>query len=299
MYNHQNSIISYMERLPKITRWIILSNIVILLLDYVLRRTGVYLVSSCGLYSWTSPNFRAWQLLTYMFLHADFWHLFCNMFAVFMFAPQLEMRWGEKRFSIYYLVSGVGAGLVQQLVWMLSSASAYSVTVGASGAVFGILFAFGWLFPEVKMFLLFVPIPISARVFVSLYALFELWQGVTPTAGDNVAHFAHLGGMLFGWLLILYWKHKGVAGMQAGYYDSKLKRWLQDWWGKIKSKFKKDSSSSYSSYHYQDPISDAQSSEDKESKEDEDEINRILDKIKLSGYSSLTEEEKQRLFKKK
>ena len=135
----------------------------------------------------------------------------------------IEQEWGSKRFSLYYLVCGLGAALIQELVWMMmlnNMAGSYDAaslvyyssmlnTIGASGAVFGILFAFGWLYPDVPMYILFIPIPIRARIFVIIYALIELFAGLGSVAGltaDNVAHFAHLGGMLFGWLLILYWK---------------------------------------------------------------------------------------------
>ena len=206
------------QSLPKATKYIIVANLIVLLIDYVLQSHGFQLAALTGMWAVGSPYFRFWQPVTYMFMHGGFWHLFCNMFAVFMFAPVLEQRWGTKRFLIYYFVSGIGAALVQQLVWWLTGTG--GVTVGASGAVFGILFAFGWLYPDVEMFLIFIPIPIRARVFVTIYALFELWQGVAPSAGDNVAHFAHLGGLLFGWLLLLYWNRKGYTGAQAGVSSS-------------------------------------------------------------------------------
>ena len=195
------------------------------LLGLVLQqRLGFDLNGLCGLHYVTAPTFHFWQPITYMFLHADFSHIFCNMLAVLMFGPMIEREWGEKRFLIYYFVCGIGAALVQEGVWSLMLANmshhydaasiAYLAshlnTIGASGAVFGILFAFGWLFPNVPLFILFIPIPIRARVFVIIYALIELFAGLGSVAGltaDHVAHFAHLGGLLFGWLLILWWRH--------------------------------------------------------------------------------------------
>lgn len=159
-----------------------------------------------GLYYVTSPHFHFWQPLTYMFMHANLSHIFCNMFALWMFGPIIENEWGSKKFALYYFVCGLGAAITQEVVWALMGGSA-GVTIGASGAVFGILFAFGWLFPNIPLFIFLIPIPIRARWFVIIYAAFELIAGLAPTAGDNVAHFAHLGGMLFGWLLILCWKH--------------------------------------------------------------------------------------------
>lgn len=212
-----------MRNIPTITRYLLIANFMIYFLAVVLERYGIDLNTLCGLHYVSAQSFHFWQPFTYMFLHANFSHIFFNMFAVWMFAPMIEQQWGERRFALYYLICGLGAALIQELVWMLmlhnmsgaydpASITYYATmlnTIGASGAVFGILFAFGWLYPDVPMFLLFIPIPIRARVFVIIYALIELFAGLGSVAGftaDNVAHFAHLGGMLFGWLLILYWK---------------------------------------------------------------------------------------------
>ena len=212
-----------MRNLPVVTRYLLVANFVAFLLTGILQRHGVDLNALCGLHYYAAPSFHWWQPLTYMFLHANFSHIFFNMFAVWMFAPMIEQQWGTRRFALYYLVCGLGAAFIQEMVWgmMLSNMSlsynaaslaqyAYFMnTIGASGAVFGILFAFGWLYPDVPMFLLFIPVPIRARTFVIIYALIELFAGMGNAmrfTTDNVAHFAHLGGMLFGWLLILYWK---------------------------------------------------------------------------------------------
>lgn len=212
-----------MRNLPPVTRYLLIANLIVFLLTALLQRYGVDLNTLCGLHYFSAQSFHWWQPITYMFLHADMSHIFFNMFAVWMFAPMIEQEWGARRFAIYYLVCGLGAALIQEMVWtlMLSNMSAtygaaalshyayYMNTIGASGAVFGILFAFGWLYPDVPMYIIFVPIPIRARAFVIIYALIELFAGLGSVAGlsaDHVAHFAHLGGMLFGWLLILYWK---------------------------------------------------------------------------------------------
>ena len=212
-----------MRNLPTVTRYLLIANFIIFLLAATFQRYGIDLNTIGGLHYISASSFHWWQPITYMFLHANFSHIFFNMFAVWMFGPLIEQEWGPRRFAVYYLICGLGAALIQELVWMLMLSNMSSVyssaaiaqyaymlnTIGASGAVFGILFAFGWLFPDVPMFILFVPIPIRARVFVIIYALIELFAGLGSVAGftaDNVAHFAHLGGMLFGWLLILYWK---------------------------------------------------------------------------------------------
>lgn len=174
-----------------------------------------------------SVYFRPHQLVTHMFLHGDFWHLFFNMFALWMFGSMLENVWGSKRFLIFYMASGLGAALLhlgvlyfqmepvmeafrqlppdQQELWLYSKDFKVNVpTVGASGAVFGCLAAFGYLFPNSLLYVYFF-FPIKAKYFVILYAAMELWLGIKNSAGDNVAHWAHLGGALVGFILVWYW----------------------------------------------------------------------------------------------
>ncbi len=251
-----------MRNLPTVTRYLLLSNFVVWMLDVVLQRYGIQLIDIFGLHYFTAGQFYFWQPFTYMFMHANFGHIFCNMFAVLMFAPVLENEWGSRKFLAYYLVCGIGAALVQEAVWALMFQSAFSaipaaqaavyanrlVTIGASGAVFGVLFAFGWLFPNVPMYILFVPIPIRARIFVIVYALIELFAGlggVIGFTGDNVAHFAHLGGMLFGWLLLLWWRHG--KGDDISRWWRNLRRKFHDKYPRLDSTRNKD----YSDYHYQ------------------------------------------------
>lgn len=209
-----------LDNLPRTTRYLLLANLVMWLLDEIMQRYGIMLISVLGLHYWSAKGVHIWQPLTYMFMHGGFRHLFFNMFALLMFGPALENEWGERKFLLYYMVCGIGAALVQEVVWTIQlqallgryselQVAAYAsqmVTIGASGAVFGILFAFGWLFPDVPLFLFFIPIPIRARTMVIIYALIELAEGFSSIPGDNVAHFAHLGGMLFGWLLLLWWR---------------------------------------------------------------------------------------------
>lgn len=250
-----------MRNIPTITRYILIANCIVYLLASMVQRYGIDLNGIGGLHYFSASTFHLWQPLTYMFLHANLSHLFFNMFAVWMFGPMIENEWGERRFLIYYLVCGLGAAVIQEGVWSLMLANMSSqygaaalahyasmlTTVGASGAVFGILFAFGWLYPDVPLYILFIPVPIRARIFVIGYALIELFAGLGSVAGftaDNVAHFAHLGGMLFGWLLVLYWKKTN---------------WREpgELWNEWKNKFgghqRLDSSKSdrFSNYHYQ------------------------------------------------
>ncbi len=172
----------------------------------------------CALFPVGSPFFHVWQPLSYMFMHGDFSHLFFNMFALWMFGRGLEQEMGTKRFLLYYFVCGVGAALVQMAMAEIDLARfaefspayyryLYTPTVGASGAVFGLLLAFGMLHPNAVIMLIFPPIPMKAKWFVMIYGLVELLYGVSGSM-DNIAHFAHLGGMFWGWLLLLWWRYR-------------------------------------------------------------------------------------------
>lgn len=207
MSNFNNS---FLDNIPPVTRNILIVNIFVWLACFLFGRMG--LVNWLSLWSLNIPefypyHFSPYQLITYMFTHQSFTHLFFNMFAVYMFGRTLESYWGPKRFLIYYMVTGIGAGLIQLLVCYLQGI--YAPTIGASGAVFGVLLAFGMIFPNIPLYLFFVPVPIKAKYMVLGYGLLELYYGIANKVGDNVAHFAHLGGMLFGIILILYWKKRG------------------------------------------------------------------------------------------
>jgi membrane associated rhomboid family serine protease len=155
-----------------------------------------------------SPDFHIWQIITYMFMHANFSHLFFNMFAVWMFGAILERTMGAKRFLIYYLVTGIGASIIHFLVmyWQVYPALSYLnyvSVIGASGAVFGILLAFGMMYPNAEIYIYFL-VPLKAKWLVLIYGAIELLTGIFGS-NDGVAHFAHLGGMLFGFFLLWFW----------------------------------------------------------------------------------------------
>lgn len=230
--------------LPPVVKNIILINVIMLLADFTVRSVfGQELAMILGLYFPKSDQFMPLQIVTHMFMHGSFWHLFFNMYALYIFGQVLEQVWGPKRFFIYYMVCGLGAAFVHetvilfqyervmnfispdQLELVLNEGSAYfregkvftdenmkslqlllnTPTVGASGAVFGILLAFGVLFPNTQLMLLIPPIPIKAKYFVLIYGSIELYLAFTQP-GSNIAHAAHLGGMLFGYILIRYWR---------------------------------------------------------------------------------------------
>ena len=214
------------ELFPPVTRYLLILNVLLLVAEWVLPRIGIDLVGLLGMHYFGAESFGVHQLVTYMFLHdpSGISHLFFNMFALYMFGGLLERYWGAKRYLLYYIVTGVGAGLVQQLVWYLNMTpevlpyADYLITIGASGAIFGLLLAIGMLFPNLPLYIMFVPIPVKAKYFVIVYGLIELWGGISGSAfGGGVAHFAHLGGMLFGIVLILFWKKR--ASHSGFYFD--------------------------------------------------------------------------------
>ena len=186
------------KMLPTVVKNLLIINLIFFLATLVLERGGYANITTMLALNapWTG-RFRVWQPLTYMFMHGGFDHLFFNMFALWMFGYVLENFWGWKRFLIYYLVCGIGAGLLNLLI------PGWGLTVGASGAVYGILLAFGMMFPNERIYLYFL-MHIKAKWFVIGYAAIELFEGLFRM--DGIAHFAHLGGMLFGLLLILYWR---------------------------------------------------------------------------------------------
>jgi membrane associated rhomboid family serine protease len=226
--------------MPPVTKNLIIINVLFFLGGVVATRYGIDLSSYLGLHFFMASDFNPAQLISYMFMHGGFTHLFFNMFAVWMFGRILEQIWGPKKFLFYYIACGIGAGLIQELVQYIQYAvqlSAYDKvdlgegmivpmaqylnlmnTVGASGAVYAILLAFGMLFPNEKMFIIPIPFPIKAKYFVAGYAIIELMEGIANNPTDNVAHFAHLGGMIFGFILIMYWKKKKNKGNDGTYY---------------------------------------------------------------------------------
>ncbi len=223
-----------MNKLPEVTKNLLAINVLMFLATLVMKKQGIDLVDILGLHFFKAADFAPYQLVTYMFMHSGLTHLFFNMFALYMFGGVLERLWGAKRFVIYYLVAGIGAGLLQEAVQYISfvqeGLALYDgvrtpsgvlpmgqflnlwTTVGASGAIYAILLGFGMSFPNDKMFVFPLPFPIKAKYFVMGYAVIELLLGISNSQ-DGVAHFAHLGGMVFGLLMILYWrKNRKIGG---------------------------------------------------------------------------------------
>lgn len=163
--------------------------------------------SNLAVFGEAVPHFQIWQLITYSFLHGGILHLALNMYALWLFGSRMEYVWGSKAFAIYYFFCVVGAGLVQLFIATHAAGEGgIYPTIGASGGVFGLLLAFGMTFPNERLLLIFPPVVLKAKWFVLIYGAIELWAGVTGTVA-GVAHFAHLGGMFFGYILIRYWRH--------------------------------------------------------------------------------------------
>ena len=273
------------QNIPVVTKNLLIINVLAYLADLVLEQGGIISLSYYGgLHFFMSPYFHFYQLITYMFLHGSFTHLFFNMFALWMFGCVIERVWGTKKYLLYYIACGVGAGLCQELVQ--SFTGSYSLTIGASGSIYAILLAFGMTFPNERLFVFPIPIPLKAKWFIMFYVGLELFLAISQP-GDGVAHMAHLGGMLFGFLLIRYWQ-------QHPYQDFDLNNGRQFMNRMFRNRNDAFRQSRHSRQEPRRPETDMEYNARKQMKQAE--IDRILDKIRMSGYDSLTKEEKQRLF---
>ncbi len=238
---------TFLQRIPPVVLNLLAINLILLGVTALVPSLGLKLDTLFALHYFSSPGFNPLQLITYMFLHSGFMHFFFNMFALVMFGAVIERAMGSYRFLFYYISCGIVAGLVQMGVFAIMISKYHDIyspeqynyiitegwnlikqgynysdptagtlnqlvnmsMVGASGAVYGVILAFGMLFPNQPIYLFFIPVPIKAKWIVIAYAVIELTSGLGNMV-DNVAHFAHLGGMLAGVALILYWKHRGV-----------------------------------------------------------------------------------------
>ncbi len=277
------------RNIPTVTKNLLIVNFLAFLATWILQQRGIDLADFGGLHFFLASNFHLYQFVTYMFLHANPTHIFFNMFALWMFGVVVENVWGPKKFLFYYISCGIGAGLMQELVQLLGFSYISTVTIGASGAVYAILLAFGMIFPNERIFIFPLPIPIKAKWFVCGYAAIELFSAIS-SSGDGVAHMAHLGGMLFGFLMIRYWN---------SHPDSRYNRSSgQEFFESMKRNFERRRGGTNPHMHAEQrnetPVDDMEYNARK--KQNQDEIDAILDKIRKSGYDSLTKEEKKKLF---
>lgn len=214
-YNNGNNFIS---QIPTVTKNLVAINILMFIATLVNEN---FMVANFAMFYPASPFFKPWQILTHMFMHGGFWHIFFNMYSLLMFGSILERSLGTKKYLIFYFVTGLGAvALHTGVEWMQArvfianaAVDAYqkllvTPTLGASGAIYGVLIGFAMLYPQARLTLIFPPIPMTAKWLVIIFAAIELFSGINGIQ-DGVAHFAHLGGMLFGWLLIRWWRKHG------------------------------------------------------------------------------------------
>ena len=310
-----------MRQIPTITKNLLIINVICYLAYIVLGGKGIDLNDIFGLHYAQAQDFRFYQLMTYMFMHASFEHVFFNMFALWMFGGVIERTFGEKRYLLYYMVCGLGAALCQEVsqffhvYFMIADQGATLsdmmnlpplyrqalnalTTVGASGCIYGILLAFGMTYPEERMFIFPLPVPVKAKWFVTGYAVIEVVLALMQR-GDGVAHIAHLGGMLFGYILIKMWR-KTKPGFN-GWDGYEVKDSSKTILGRIRQWLhldKNDNTDEDLKYGKQNTHADQKQDwqYNAEKKKREEEIDKILDKIRKSGYASLSEEEKKKLF---
>lgn len=302
--------------MPPATKNLLLINIAIWLAEFIFPGIKSALMTHTALHFWGAPDFNPVQLVTYMFMHDpnSVYHILFNMFTLWMFGRILEQVWGTRKFLFYYMFCGVGAALVQEVVWQmvwlndyasaiapqnglttahmkeviatavsdgdvnfLQGAAAFKnllVTVGASGAIFGLLLGFAFTFPDMPLYLFFIPIPIKAKYMVVGYGVLEFFLGISG-AQSTVAHFAHLGGLVFGLALLLWWRHSGT-----------IRKNLRDATGGMHSRtrFNRRSAEGFDL-----------GSIDTRKLEDRRRLNELLDKIRMSGYASLSGAEREEL----
>ena len=306
-----------MFRIPTITKNLLIINLIAFLATIVLELRGIDLKDIGGLHFFMASDFHLYQLVTYLFLHANFMHILSNMFGLWMFGCVIENVWGPKKFLFYYISCGIGAGLLQEIAqlgsfYMMISEQDPSVsfgeifaigqqlshqlnawtTIGASGAVYAVILAFGMTFPNERLFIIPFPFPIKAKWFVLGYVAIEFFSALA-SSGDGVAHTAHLGGMLFGYLMIRYWNRHP----SSGYDRSRGQQFFEN----LRRNFEQRQQHSQRHHHADMHVEHGGNKEaDREynarKRQNQEEIDAILDKIRKSGYDSLTKEEKKKLF---
>jgi len=218
-YYYQENRGGFLSSIPPVTKNLILVNIIIFIATLINEN---FMIGKFGLFYPSSPFFHWWQVITHMFMHGGFFHIFFNMYTLFIFGVVVERIIGSKKFVLFYFICGLGAAALQlgtqylEMQAFISAGATESIsalkstpTVGASGAIYGVLIGYAMLFPQSKMTLIFPPVTLSAKWMVIIFAAIELFTGVIGWV-DGVAHFAHLGGMLIGWLMIIWWRKRGV-----------------------------------------------------------------------------------------
>lgn len=309
-----------MQKIPPITRYLIIANVAVFFICLLFPPVQKFLIDEGALYPvfynangtlHFNLHFKLWQLVSYMFLHANLPHIFFNMYSLWMFGGVIERTLGRNRFLVFYFISGIGAGLCQILMQLFMADSDLAATIGASGACYGILLAFGLFYPNQRVILLFPPIPIKAKWLVIGYAILEAYLAFNTNS--NIAHFAHLGGMFFGLLCLYNWRlwplsKYGFDRWDRMYVEEKKLNMFQRLWRDFKGlfhfrrrpKMKVYKPSQYGRSANQSEQDDAANSPTPpRSPEEQARIDAVLEKVRRSGYASLTADEKRILFKQK
>ena len=311
-----------MFRIPTVTKNLLIINLLVFIAQKIMNPQFPQLSAVAewgGLHFFMAGNFHFYQFITYLFLHANFMHLLSNMFGLWMFGCVIENVWGSKKFLFYYISCGIGAGLLQEIAqlgqfYMTITSQDPSVTfgeifaigeqlsgqlnawstIGASGAVYAVILAFGMTFPNERLFIIPFPFPIKAKWFVLGYVGIEFVTAFA-SSGDGVAHIAHLGGALFGFLMIRYWNRHPNSGFDRGRG--------QQFFENLKRNFeqrRQNHGSGYTNPNMHVNRGSGTKEDDMEynarKRKNQEEIDAILDKIRKSGYDSLTKEEKKKLF---
>lgn len=296
------------------TKNLLIVNFLTFVATWVLQLRGIDLTQLLGLHFFLASDFHFYQFFTYMFLHGGFTHIFFNMFALWMFGAVIERVWGPRKFIFYYICCGVGAGVAQELVqyvnYSIEGLAAYQyvnaggvqmttdayinlwTTIGASGAVYAILLAFGMIFPNERLFIIPFPFPIKAKWLVAGYIVIELFSAMSGP-GDGVAHMAHLGGMLFGFLLIRYWQKHPDSSQRFGRSRG------QEFFESMKRRYDQRQRNQHNTRMQAEEMQRRRETDQEynaRQRQNQEEVDAILDKIRKSGYDSLTKEEKKKLF---
>ena len=302
-----------MNNIPTMTKNLLVVNFLAFAATWVLELRGIDLSQLLGLHFFLASDFHFYQFFTYMFLHGGFTHIFFNMFALWMFGSVIERVWGPKKFIFYYIICGIGAGLTQEIVqyanFSIQGLSAYQyvnaggiqmttdayinlwTTIGASGAVYGILLAFGMIFPNERLFIIPFPFPIKAKWLIVGYIAIEIFSALGQN--DGVAHMAHLGGMLFVFLLIRYWQKHPDSSQRFGRSRG------QEFFENMKRRYdQRQQDQRNNRMHAEETQRRRETDEEYNARkrQNQEEVDAILDKIRKSGYDSLTKEEKKKLF---
>ena len=296
------------------TKNLLIVNFLTFVATWVLQLRGIDLTQLLGLHFFLASDFHFYQFFTYMFLHGGFTHIFFNMFALWMFGAVIERVWGPRKFIFYYICCGVGAGVAQELVqyvnYSIEGLAAYQyvnaggvqmttdayinlwTTIGASGAVYAILLAFGMIFPNERLFIIPFPFPIKAKWLVAGYIVIELFSAMSGP-GSGVAHTDHLGGMLFGFLLIRYWQKHPDSSQRFGRSRG------QEFFESMKRRYDQRQRNQHNTRMQAEEMQRRRETDQEynaRQRQNQEEVDAILDKIRKSGYDSLTKEEKKKLF---